>query len=176
MVGGVHLFALLPTTVHFRLRWTSYTCDFSCYNIKFHLLMPYVICVITNVPFLAHKALNEFIWNNFYPNTAKHLTNRFQNVLSGVLFDYSVWVSKQLRVQSGGEKERRERAGAQRLAWEALGKRRLWFPSFPASPFLPFRSSPSSPIPFSSIILSACKHNKGGHQIKQGIIYLRFCY
>lgn len=74
MEGGAHLSALL---VHLRFRWwISYTCDFSCCNIKFHLLMPYVICVITNVPFLAHEALNEFIWNNFYPYVAKHLTNR----------------------------------------------------------------------------------------------------
>lgn len=37
-------FCLLPPTEHFRLRWIRPTCDFSCYSIKFHLLMPYVVC------------------------------------------------------------------------------------------------------------------------------------
>lgn len=45
--------------------------------------MTYVIWVNINVPFLAHNALDRFIWNNFYPNMAGHLTNRIPKCAFG---------------------------------------------------------------------------------------------
>lgn len=154
-----------PPTEHFRLRWIRPTCDFSCYSIKFHLLMPYVICVLTNEPFLAQKVLNEFIWNNFHPNVAKHLANKVLKCALGSCMWWQCVGIEIIRSAGWGRRTENYRAGTQLIAWEALAKRWLHFLSFPASSFclLP-------PLPFPLGNPACLESIKGEHQIRQGII------
>lgn len=126
------------TTVHVRFRWwSSYTCDFSCYNIKFHLLMPYVICVITHVPFLAPKASNEFIWNNFYPNVAKHLTKRVPKCALGRAIGLQCVGIKAVKSTIWGKKDSRFKRRGGTLG---LGSPREEATPVPQSPCLPLPS------------------------------------
>lgn len=145
MEGSVHgFFALLPPTEHFRLRWIRPTCDFSCYSIKFHLLMPYVICVLTNVPFLARKVLNEFIWNNFHPNVAKHLANKVPRWAFGSCIWWQCVGIEIIRRAGWGKEDRRLQSRDTTHSLGSPWKEVTPVPQFPCLLFLP-PSSPSFP-------------------------------
>lgn len=139
MEGSVNGFlCFTPPTEHFRLRWIRPTCDFSCYSIKFHLLMPYVICVLTNAPFLAQKVLNEFIWNNFHPNVAKHLANK---VLKRALGSCIWWQRVGIEIIRSAGWGKEDRKLQSRDTTHSLGSPWKEVTPLPQFPFLPFLSS-----------------------------------
>lgn len=142
MEGSIHgVFGLLPPTEHFRLRWIRPTCDFSCYSIKFHLLMPYVICVLTNVPFLAHKVLNEFIWNNFHPHVAKHLADKVPKCASGSCIWWQCVGIEIIKSAGWGKEDRRLQSRDTAHSLGSPWKEVTPVPQFPCLLFL----SPSFP-------------------------------
>lgn len=125
--------------------------------------MPYVICVLTNVPFLAHKVLNEFIWNNFHPHVAKHLANKVLKCAFGSCIWWQCVGIEIIRNAGWGKEDRRLQS---RDTTHSLGS--PWKEVTPVPPFpsLHFLSPFNNPACLESI--------KGVHQIRQGIISLCF--